>query len=116
MVIKFIFKKITAVVLISLPLVTFAAFNNVVDSEIPNPLGDGTTISRVVANITDFILTAGIAVSVIVFLIAGFQYLFSFGSEQKVGQARKTMTYGAIGALVLLLGKGITQLIISIIG
>lgn len=71
---------------------------------IKNPLGN-TTIGGVVRNLTDFILNLGIAVSSIVFIVGGFQYLFSGGSEQKVKQAKSTLMYGVIGLVALFFAK-----------
>ena len=82
---------------------------------IQNPLGDAT-ISSVITRIVQFIFTFGLAVAVIVLAIGAFQYLFSFGSEQKVSQAHKTMWYAVIGIIIMLAGQGITSLIKSILG
>ena len=103
-------KKTFSYILLLMPIVSHA------QTTIPNPLGSGTGISTIITRVTDFIFSLGLAIAVIVFLVGGFQYLFSFGSEQKTTQARKTLMYGAIGTIIMLVGRGITTLIASIIG
>ena len=109
-----LFKIVLKTVFTLLPSAVFAQ-SYIPVAEIPNPLGQGTSISGLINNIVDFIFNLGLALSVVVFLIGGFQYLFSFGSERKVEQAHKTLWYGVIGATVMLAGKSITNLIVSIL-
>lgn len=82
---------------------------------IQNPLGAGTTISSVIDRITTNIVQIGTAIAVIVFVVGAWQYLFSFGSEEKVKQAHNTMKYAVIGLIVLLVAKGLTTLITNIL-
>ncbi|MEK7636115.1 MAG: hypothetical protein AAB362_00265 [Patescibacteria group bacterium] len=102
-------KKTSLCLLLLAPLISYAV-------TIPNPLGDGTSISMIITRVTDFLFSLGLAIAVIVFLVGGFQYLFSFGSEQKTTQARNTLMYGVVGTIIMLVGKGVTALIVSIIG
>ncbi len=97
-------------------LLLFVPFISYGVTVIPNPLGSGTGISTIITRVTDFIFSLGLATAVIVFLVGGYQYLFSFGSEQKTSQARKTLMYGVVGVIIMLVGRGITTLITSIIG
>lgn len=83
---------------------------------ITNPLGQGTTISKAIVNITQFIFQLGTAIAAIVFIVGGFQYLFSFGSEQKIEQAKKTLWYGIIGLVVMLLAQSVAGFIKNLIG
>ncbi|MEK7148845.1 MAG: hypothetical protein AAB796_00385 [Patescibacteria group bacterium] len=82
---------------------------------IQNPLGQGSTISSVIGQIVDFIFSLGLAISVIVLAIGAYQYLFSFGSEQKVEQAHKTLWYAVLGIIIMLVGKGLATLITNIL-
>jgi hypothetical protein len=84
-------------------------------TRIPNPLGEGTGISTVIVRITDFIFNLGISLAAVIFLVGGLQYIFSFGSEDKVKDAKNTLFYGAVGLVILLVAKSITALIKDII-
>lgn len=81
---------------------------------IENPL-KATSLGGVIANIVDFIFQLGLAIAVIVFLVGGFQYLFSFGSEQKVESAKNTLWYGVVGVIIMLVGKSITGFIKNVL-
>ncbi len=106
-------RKIIFGTLALLPYAAYAQYYG--QNTIPNPLGAGTSISVLISNIVDFIFSLGLALAVVVFLIGGFQYLFSFGSERKVEQAHKTLWWGVVGAIIMLTGRGITAIITSII-
>lgn len=81
---------------------------------ITNPLGD-ESINSIIGKIVDFIFSLGLAISVIVLAIGAYQYLFSFGSEQKVEQAHKTLWYAVLGIIIMLVGKGLATLITNIL-
>lgn len=82
---------------------------------IENPL-KAESLGGVIANIVAFIFQLGLAIAVIVFLVGGFQYLFSFGSEQKVENAKNTLWYGVVGVVIMLVGQSVTALIKNILG
>src|SRR3989344_929168 len=82
---------------------------------IENPLGQSSTISSVILNITNGIFNLATAIAAIVIGIGAFQYLFSFGSDEKIKQAKNTLWYAVIGIIITLVGKSIVLLIQSII-
>ena len=95
-------------------IVTFLPGIYILAQSITNPLGD-SSIKSLIGKIVDFIFTLGLAISVIVLAIGAYQYLFSFGSEQKVEQAHKTLWYAVLGIIIMLVGKGLTTLIENIL-
>ena len=109
---NFIIKTTAA---ISSVLASATAYSAYAQTSIPNPLGENATISSVIVKITDFIFNLGIAISFIVFMIGGFQYLFSGGSEDKLKNAKNTLLYGVIGVIIMLVGKSVTAFIKNLI-
>ncbi|MBI2042117.1 MAG: hypothetical protein HYT20_03845, partial [Candidatus Nealsonbacteria bacterium] len=85
------------------------------DITIPNPLGVNT-FEDLLNKIIGFVFWVGIVLAPIMFIIAGFMYVISGGSPQKVQTAKKIMIYTAIGLAVLLLARGLVVALKSIIG
>lgn len=83
---------------------------------IPNPLGPGATFETLLNKIIDFLFWVGMAVAPVMFIVAGFLYVTSAGSPQKVESAKKMMIYAVIGLAVLLLAKGLVEVLKSVIG
>jgi len=48
--------------------------------------------------------------------VAGFLYVTAAGNPQKTEQAKKIIIYTVIGLVVLLLAKGLTEVLKSVIG
>ncbi|MBI2054361.1 MAG: hypothetical protein HYT36_03445 [Candidatus Staskawiczbacteria bacterium] len=100
-------KKITSFLLLSsilaLPVLAIAAP--------PNQPPTGKTFDQLISFITGTIYTIGIAIIVIMFLIAGILFITSGGSPEKVQAARQTLLYAVVGAVVLLVAASIFRII-----
>lgn len=61
--------------------------------------------------VTDIILPIGGLVSVIYIILAGFKFVTAQGDETQIGDARRALLYGAIGAAIVLGAWVIVQVI-----
>lgn len=87
-----------------LPMVVSAAEN------LETTKGVLKTIGNIGVTMGSFLM----ALSVIVVLYAGFQYMTAAGSEEKVSDATRTLTYAIIGIVVALLAFSVKDIIKSI--
>lgn len=82
--------------------------------DLPNPLS-ADTIAGALDKIINFLLAVAAPVAIIMTVWAGYLFLASGGSEEKVITARKTLLYVVIGVAVLILSKGLISLVTSIL-
>jgi len=80
---------------------------------IENPLGETSDIYTLVMKILDFLIVLAIPLTAILVIYAGLVYITSAGNEEKIKTAQKTLIWALIGFAVVLLAKGIPQLIID---
>lgn|SRR3989344_4361992 len=66
--------------------------------------------------VIDFIFWIGMALAPVMFIVAGLLYVTAAGNPQKTEQAKKIIIYTVIGLVVLLLAKGLTEVLKSVIG
>jgi len=78
---------------------------------IENPLGETSDIYTLVDNIINFLFGIAILLTPIIIIYAGFVYITSAGNEEKIKTAQKIIIWALIGFAVVLLAKGIPQLI-----
>ena len=101
--IKGIFKTIgTSLVLASAPLAALAAAP---DIGVGENLRDSFTkddIANIIASIRFWFTGILGIIAIIMILYGAFLYLTAGGDEEKVGKAKKTVLYGAIGILIIL--------------
>jgi len=83
--------------------------------EIKNPIIYDTII-EVVESLTSFVFTLGIVLAPLVFLIGGFVFLTSGGDTNKVQKGKDIMVYAVIGFVIILLVKGLVELIKNALG
>jgi D-alanyl-lipoteichoic acid acyltransferase DltB (MBOAT superfamily) len=77
---------------------------------IENPL-KAQSFQELLLNIADFIFTLAIPVVLIMIIIGGFMFITATGDLTKIQQARQLLLWTIIGFLVILLSKGLIQLI-----
>lgn len=68
------------------------------------------------ASITNAFTVILFALAVIFFLIAGFNYLTSGGSDEKVKTAHKQLIYGLVALAVAIVARGLVFFVQEIIG
>ncbi len=87
-----------------LPMVASAQFQSgVTKAQIGSGLSD-TSISTVIQHVITWGLYTIGGLGILAFIYAGFLYITAGGEESKVGDAKKVMTYAAVGVIVALIG------------
>lgn len=69
---------------------------------------------NVLPAITNTVITLTGGLSLLFTIISGIQVLTAYGSEEKIGAAKKTLTWALLGLLISILSYAIVQIIISI--
>ncbi len=72
---------------------------------------DAAGVMQVLGNITNWLFTGILIISVIMIIVAAYKYLFSGGSEEATSAARKTIVYAVIALAVAMLAKGVAPLV-----
>ncbi|MDR3378603.1 MAG: hypothetical protein P4M10_07955 [Verrucomicrobiae bacterium] len=72
---------------------------------------DTQDLGAVLCNIIAFMFWILIVVSIIMILLAAFQYVTAGDDTEKTTKARKILTYAAVGIAVALLAEGFPQII-----
>ena len=90
-------------------------FKEVLAVEIKNPL-TVETVTELIDKIINFVWYLAIVAAPIMFLIGGFTFLTSAGSPDKVKRGRDIMVYAAIGLAIVLLCKGLIELVKDVLG
>ena len=78
---------------------------------LPNPLGEGTTITGLITRIAGYLFGISLSVAVIMILYGAFQMLTSAGDPTKFQNGKKTIIYALIGVGVVLIAGGLPVLI-----
>ncbi|MFH1841308.1 MAG: TrbC/VirB2 family protein [Candidatus Nealsonbacteria bacterium] len=84
-------------------------------AEIENPL-KAKEFEEILNTIINFIFAIGLAVTPVIFIIAGFLFVTSGGNPNRLDTAKKMILYAVIGLLVILLAKGLVAVLKSILG
>lgn len=91
----------------------FALTNSTVS--LPNPIS-ATSFTQVVASITGYLIEIAIPLTAIMALVGGFQMITAAGNPEKFASGRKTLTYAAIGFVVVVLASGVAAIIKNFLG
>lgn len=82
-----------------------------------NPLGGGVdTFTELADKIIDFLLVVAAPIVVIMVIWAGFLFMTAGGNLEKVQKGKDTLLWTAVGVGVLMISKGVTTLLVSILG
>lgn len=82
---------------------------------IPNPIGCDN-FGCIEDNIITSLLTLSIPIVVIMILIGGFQIMTAGGDMEKLKTGKKTILYTIIGYAVILVAKGVSLILRSLLG
>ncbi len=74
------------------------------------------TLDSLLCNIINWMINILLAVSIIMILYAAFLYVTGGDDTEKVSNARRTITWAAVGLVVGLIAKGFPQLVASLTG
>ncbi len=83
--------------------------------EIENPLSVGS-FEELLDAFVDFIFWVGITLAPVMLIVAGFIFVTSAGSPERVNTAKKWALYTIIGLAIVLLAKGLVAVLQSVIG
>lgn len=105
------------IVLIGVLLLTSPTLAQVTrdNSDIADALGLGknTDLREIILNLIAYALTFLGLAAVIVILYGGFQWMTAAGNEEQVSSARRTLSAGIIGLVIILSAYAITQFVIN---
>jgi len=79
-----------------------------------SPITDETDLQQLMCNIIGWFFWIVITVSVIMVLVAAFNYVTAGDDTEKTSKARRTLTYAAVGIAVALLAAGFPRIIASV--
>jgi len=122
--IKKIFKK-TYLLIIPVFIIGFSVINVFAQNgDSPPPAEGGSIENPLSANdftalinaIAGWIFLLATPLATLMFLIGGFMFMVSGGSEEKITQAKKTMLWSAVGLAICLIGVGFTSIIKQLLG
>ena len=85
------------------------------DSNFVNPI-KWKTFAGLINAIINFIFNIALVVSPIMFIIGGFYFITAAGDPSKIKTAKDVILYTAIGLLVVLLAKGLIQVLEQVMG
>ena len=71
-------------------------------ASIDNPLGEGTTLTKLFKGIIDAILVLAIPIIVFFIIYAGFLYVTARGNTEQISTAHKALLYAIIGGVLIL--------------
>ena len=80
-----------------------------------NPLEAGS-IPEVIAALGDFIFFIGLALVILMIIIAGIIFMTAGGDPYKLSKAKRLLFWTAIGAAITIFSKGVSAIIKYIIG
>ena len=109
-------KKIIGAIAFSIFLAIASPIVNAV--KIENPLEAGgvndlpTLFTRIAKGVGDLMVAMG----GVMIVIAGFLFMTSAGSPEKINKAKTALTYAIIGMIIGLVAKGIANTVRSIVG
>ncbi|MDD3032500.1 MAG: pilin [Candidatus Pacebacteria bacterium] len=75
-----------------------------------------STFSEVVDAIANWLLTIGLVLAPLMFIIGGVMFATAYGNASQVEKARKLMIYTGIGIMVILLAKSLVEILKGFIG
>ena len=103
--------------IIFLASVLFLTGVNVFASEaaLVNPV-QWSTFSELIDAIANWLLTIGLVLAPLMFIIGGVMFATAYGNATKIQNAKNLMIYTGIGILVVLLAKSLVEVLKGFIG
>jgi hypothetical protein len=103
-------KILASVGALLIPLLSFA------QTTMPPPITSVGALVNLMCLAFDYLFYGLIALSIIMVVIAGFNYVTAGDNAEKVSKANKMILYAAIGIAVALLAKGIPLIVANFLG
>lgn len=102
--IKLNWKKLTVHIMAFIPVVFICSAITLAGSDpnkIDNPI-KAESLTEFFDGVVSIVIQIGTIISVLGIMYGGFQYVSAQGDEEKLGSARKTITWALVGTAVLL--------------
>lgn len=106
--------KISLIVSLLLPVVSFAGEGVTTNVKFDNPLTKAPDIFSLIYGVLQFISQLGAILVVLMIIYSGFLFVSARGSEEKISTAKKTFTWSIIGAVVLLGATALAEVVCNI--
>ncbi|OGK19583.1 hypothetical protein A2866_01205 [Candidatus Roizmanbacteria bacterium RIFCSPHIGHO2_01_FULL_39_8] len=87
-----------------------------IDGPLPTGAGGINTLSDMVNRIVQFLIPLAAVVLLLVFILAGYNYMTSQGNPEKVKSAQAKLTTGLIGFFLLMLAYVLVKVLSFIFG
>ena len=83
---------------------------------IPNPLSDDmNTFEDLLNAVVGFIFWVGLTVAPVMLIVAGFIYVTSGGSPERVNTAKRWMLWTIVGLIIVLVARGLVTVLQSVL-
>ncbi len=111
---RYVFGLLLAVTVLTIPLMTHALGNGLIDTNLGSTFGLGTAdLKSTVIKIIQWILGLLGLIAVIFMLYGGFMWMTAGGNEERVSTAKKIITSALIGLVVVLLAWAIVIFVVG---
>jgi len=110
---KSILSKLIILLLLSSFLIPLMGSAQIIS--IQNPL-NATSFEGLVNNLTNFIFYVALALTPLMIIIAGVQYVTAGGDPKKIETAGKIILYTVIGLVIILLAKALIYVLREVLG
>ena len=103
------------IVLMSLSIVNFVSDAiGVTPQNMPTDTGlFGGTLNQALTSIIKAVLTLVGVISLAIMIYGGYRWMTSAGNEETIGEAKRTLTAGAIGLIIIIISYSVVYFIIS---
>lgn len=115
---SFMTKKTFLIILIGISCFFILSASEVAFADVisfDNPL-DTDSFTGIIDSLVDYIFIIAIVLAPLMIIIGGSLFITAGGNVSQIEQAKKIITWTAIGLLIILLAKGITSIIKSMLG
>ena len=83
----------------------------------PGKYGSGTlTLEKIISQVIGILTIIAVIFFAIQVIIAGYNFISSEGDEKKMEMARKSLTNGVLGIVIVVVAVGIVSLIATLLG
>ncbi len=109
---KSIFALILLIIVISMPLLSFANTDNTpLSGKIVNPIPKISSLTGLIKTILEAVVTIGIPIVTLAIIYCGFLFVKALGKPEELKKAKDALLYTVIGSAILLGAWTIAQLI-----
>ncbi|MDP3727502.1 MAG: TrbC/VirB2 family protein [bacterium] len=84
--------------------------------KIENPLGANSDFTTVIVRIADFLAAIAIPLTTLMVIYAAYLYLTGGANPDQIKRAHKAIIWAIVGFIVVLVAKGLSELIQNVIG